>query len=311
MKFYIFCHNKGEGQKGPIIFDRIFILVRIDICFGSYMLFYLAGSDRLSMSYCGKTTLLIVAHGTSVEDGDPAGMLARQLRPDWNGHVAHAYMRSDPDLRLVLAKLKQGGQTDRLLVMPLFFSAGYLVTKELPAILKEAQLRHAMVLPAVTGLHGFDPMVANSLDAELAARHWLADETTLFLVPHGLKSQSEPSDEQIWLAQRIRNVVPELSVKIANVEGQPSLADWRSMADRPRNVFLPLLAGGGIHARKDVPEMMALARSDPALVLPPIGVWNALPSLILDQAFKRTRSSVVLSNFAVVDNLAQQCVSAG
>ncbi|WP_417842215.1 sirohydrochlorin chelatase [Thalassospira sp.] len=263
------------------------------------------------MPYRGKTTLLIVAHGTSVADGDPAGVLARQLRPHWNGPVTHAYMRSDPGLRSVLGKMMQAGQTARLVVVPLFFSAGYLVNDELPAILNEAGLRHAMVLPPVTGLHGFIPMVADCLATTLAARNWQAGETTLFLVPHGLKSLKEPSDEQIWQAQRIANVVPELSVKIANVEGQPSLGDWRSMADRPHSMFLPLLAGGGVHARTDVPEMMALTEADEAVVLSPIGIWPELPPLILDQAQKRTRHAVVLANFTTADKFVSQSVPAG
>ncbi|AUG54508.1 sirohydrochlorin chelatase [Thalassospira marina] len=249
------------------------------------------------MPYRGKTTLLIVAHGTSVEDGDPAGVLAHRLAPKWFGDVVPAYMRSDPALVDVLADLTAQGKTDRLLVMPLFFSAGYLVTEELPEILSRAGLHHAMVLPPVTGLGGFVPMVARHLEQALLGQGWFAHDTTLFLIAHGLKTLKEPTDEQIWLAQRIANVVPELAVRITNIEGAPSLNDWRDRADRPNRLFLPVLAGGGIHAREDVPAMLSLMPGDNGVLLDPVGVWQALPPLILEQAEQKTRRAVVLANY--------------
>ncbi|WP_143589505.1 sirohydrochlorin chelatase [Thalassospira mesophila] len=246
------------------------------------------------MPYRGKTTLLIVAHGTSAEGGNPAGELANGLRARWNGCVCHAYMRSTPDLASVLADLKTQGKAGRLVVVPLFFSEGYLVTEEMPSILADAGLHDAMVLPPVTGLRGFVPMVADHIVRALALNTWQAGETTLFLVPHGLKTLTEPLAEQVWLAQRIINVVPELSVRVANVEGAPSLTDWRSMTTSRNNMFLPLLAGGGVHARFDLPEMMVLDAAERAHVLAPLGTWGELPDLILRQAQKTTRQAAVL-----------------
>ncbi len=249
------------------------------------------------MPYRGKTTLLIVAHGTSVANGDPAGDLARKLSPTWFGDVIPAYMRSKPGLEQVLAELAQQGKTERVLVVPLFFSAGYLVTEELPKILDRAGLSRAMVLPPVTGLNGFVPMVARYLEQTLLVENWAASDTTLFLIAHGLKTLREPTSEQIWLAQRITNVLPDLSVRVVNIEGQPSLQDWRHKTDRPNQLFLPILAGGGVHAREDVPEMLSLSGQDNGVLLDPIGTWPVLPPIILAQAAQKARRSVVLANY--------------
>lgn len=249
------------------------------------------------MPYRGKTTLLIVAHGTSVENGDPAGDLARKLAPAWFGDVVPAYMRSEPGLEQVLTDLAAQGKTDRLLVVPLFFSAGYLVTEELPKMLAGAGLSHAMVLPPVTGLNGFVPMVARYLEQTLLIQNWAASDTTLFLIAHGLKTLREPTSEQIWLAQRVANVLPELSVRVVNIEGQPSLQDWRQKTDRPNRLFLPILAGGGVHAREDVPDMLALTGQDQGVLLDPVGTWPVLPPIILEQAAQKARRTVVLANY--------------
>ncbi|MFH1806738.1 MAG: CbiX/SirB N-terminal domain-containing protein [Pseudomonadota bacterium] len=226
-------------------------------------------------------TLLMVAHGTSVAGGDPARRLADRVRSSWDGPVHFGYMRSTPGLAPVLRRLCETGLAHRLVVIPLFFSTGYLVQTELPQRLHEAGLEDACVLPPVIGLEGFKVMMVGQIRAVLHQQGWRAGDSTVFLVPHGLKILTEPLPETVVLAKALGSMIPGIDVQIACIEGQPSLTHWRTMSRRKQAVFLPMLAGGGVHARDDVPEMISAHDDEAVQVMKPVGTWAELPGLIV------------------------------
>ncbi|MEQ8284148.1 CbiX/SirB N-terminal domain-containing protein [Thalassospira sp.] len=229
-------------------------------------------------------TLMMVSHGNSGNGGDPAGDLARIVAPDWNGVVSHGYMRSNPSFSSQLDALKNAGDAARLIVFPLFFSEGYLVSEELPSDLDRAGLHDAVVLPPALNLPGFDEMVARHVRAAMARKGWKADETSVFLVPHGLKTLTEPLPETIQFGQRLGRICGGAEMCIGNIEGKPSLTDWRDIGSRKNVLILPMLAGGGMHAREDLPEMIDAKNGEEIEILPPIGQWAELPDLILAEA---------------------------
>lgn len=229
-------------------------------------------------------TLMMVSHGNSGNGGDPAGDLARKVAPDWNGPLSHGYMRSQPALADQLEMLKASGAADRLIVFPLFFSEGYLVFEELPDILHQAGLSDSVILPPAINLPGFGEMIAARVRASATRRGWDLTETSVFLVPHGLKTLMQALPETVRLADRLSRLCVGAEVCIGNIEGSPSLTDWRDIGSHRQAIIVPMLAGGGTHAREDLPEMLDAKDGERVEVLPPIGQWPELPELVLAEA---------------------------
>lgn len=229
-------------------------------------------------------TLMMVSHGNSGDGGDPAGDLARSIAPLWDGPMAHGYMRSQPALSDQLAALKQDGNAERLIIFPLFFSEGYLVFEELPRDLHRAGLNDTVILPPAINLPGFTDMVARHVKRAVSKRGWVMEETSVFLVPHGLKTLSEALPETVRLADQLGRICVGAEVCIGNIEGNPSLSDWREIGSRKKALVVPMLAGGGMHAREDLPEMIDLRAGEEVEILAPIGQWADLPELVLAEA---------------------------
>jgi sirohydrochlorin ferrochelatase len=229
-------------------------------------------------------TLMMVSHGNSGNRGNPAGDLARSVAPEWNGPVSHGYMRSQPKLADQLQLLKINNQASRLIVFPLFFSEGYLVFEELPAELHRAGLSDAVVLPPALNLPGFAELVARKVHAGVTKRGWLIEDTSVFLVPHGLKTLTQPLPETVRFADQVGRLCTGAEMCIGNIEGHPSLTDWRDIGSHKNALIVPMLAGGGTHAREDLPEMIDAQAGEKIEILPPIGEWADLPELILAEA---------------------------
>ncbi|RCK49221.1 sirohydrochlorin chelatase [Thalassospira profundimaris] len=229
-------------------------------------------------------TLMMVSHGNSGNGGDPAGDLARSVAPDWNGPVTHGYMRSQPSLPEQLDGLVHAGNAERLIVFPLFFSEGYLVFEELPRDLERAGLGDAVILPPALNLPGFDDLVAQKAMVAMARRGWASGETSVFLVPHGLKTLTEALPETVRFGDQVGRLCGGAEICIGNIEGDPSLADWRTIASRKKAVIVPMLAGGGTHARQDLPELINARAGEEIEILPPVGQWAELSDLVLAEA---------------------------
>lgn len=236
-------------------------------------------------------TLMMVSHGNSgTNGGDPAAALADAVRDHWAGPVGHGYMRSQPSVSDQLAKLKRNHDASELIVFPLFFSEGYLVFEELPRNLRDAGLDRAIILPPAINLPGFAEMVSRHVTSAMVRRGWDCSETSVFLVPHGLKTLTRALPETVRLANEVGQFCPDAEICIGNIEGNPSLRDWRKIASRERAVIVPMLAGGGTHATTDLPEMIAGQPDEAIEILDPIGEWAELPDLILKEATKYLRT---------------------
>lgn len=248
-------------------------------------------------------TLMIVSHGNSGNGGDPAGTLAEALRDQWDGPVRHGYMRSEPSVPDQLAKLKRDDAENELIIFPLFFSEGYLVFDELPRNLRHAGLDQAVMLPPAINLPGFAAMVARRVNSAIVRRCWTSAETSVFLVPHGLKTLTKALPETVRLANEVGQFCPDAEICIGNIEGNPSLRDWRTLGSRKRAVIVPMLAGGGTHATTDLPEMIAGQQDEAIEILDPIGEWSELPDLILTEAVKHVRAETGQSNVRLAPNV--------
>jgi sirohydrochlorin ferrochelatase len=247
-------------------------------------------------------TLMIVSHGNSGNGGDPAGTLAEAVRDHWSGFVHHGYMRSQPSVADQLAKLKRNHDASELIVFPLFFSEGYLVFQELPRNLRDAGLDRAVILPPAINLPGFAEMVSRHVNSAMVRRGWDCSETSVFLVPHGLKTLTKALPETVRLANEVGQFCPDAEICIGNIEGNPSIRDWRKIGSRKRAVIVPMLAGGGTHATTDLPEMIAGQPDEAIEILDPIGEWAELPDLILKEAAKYVRTEMGRPNLRLSVN---------
>lgn len=244
-------------------------------------------------------TLLIVAHGTRRNGENPAARLAMQMRAVWPGRVTFACMRSQPELPDVLGALGKMDRAAGLVVLPFFFAYGDLVTSEIPDQLVRHGLGHARILPPIIGLNGFLPALAAVIEDAQLKQGWESPQSSVFLVSHGLKSLTRPLPEIEKLARRLGARMSGAEINIANIEGAPSLADWRQMTQRSHTLFVPFLAGGGVHAHEDLPEMIGADGKDVSdgtlHVTDPVGEWPILVGLVA-QAFGGMQDAIPLAH---------------
>lgn len=234
-----------------------------------------------------RPTLLVVSHGNQENYLDawesPAKALADRLGPRWQGLATFGYMRVKPGLEEQCKSIEAQGE-GRLVVFPLFFANGHLVQTELPNRLKAMKATNVHILPPAVCLSGCDKMLATHIGKFAHDKGWYPECFSVVLVFHGLKTDKTPAPEATVLAQRLAENPVCDDVVIAQIEGKPSLRDWKSMVARQKVIFIPMLAGGGTHERVDIPEMIGCSNDIETKIFPPVGRWSALEDLVLMHA---------------------------
>jgi sirohydrochlorin ferrochelatase len=219
---------------------------------------------------------LIVAHGAPT---DPAPQEAAI------GALAAAVAARAPGWRVRGATLAAAGALDRAcaategapLVYPLFMSAGWFSTVELPRRLAAAGAAGARVLTPL-GLDPRLPALGAAMVAEAAETAGLRlAQTTLVLAAHGAPEHRGPAQAARVAAAAIAAAAGVKAVRTCFVDEPPFLAEGLSV-DGPA-ICLPFFATAAGHVTGDLPEAVAEARfAGP--VLPPIGCDPRAPDLI-------------------------------
>lgn len=210
---------------------------------------------------------LIVAHGAPADPASQEAAIAA---------LAAAVAARLPGWRVRGATLAAEEALDRacadargpLLVYPLFMSAGWFATVELPRRLTAAGAAGARVLTPL-GLDPNLPALGAAMLAEAAAAAGLRlSATTLVLAAHGAPEHRGPAKAARAAAEAIAAAAGVAAVRACFVDEPPFLAEGLSVTGPA--ICLPFFATAAGHVTGDLPEAVAEA-AFAGPVLPPIG----------------------------------------
>jgi sirohydrochlorin ferrochelatase len=213
---------------------------------------------------------LIVAHGQpSAPEGPEAEIAAFAARvgarlPGW---VVRGTTLAMPG-GIARAVVGMGGDEGGPLVVPFFVADGWFIRSELPRRLAAAGVSGARVLVPFGLLPAATALAATQLDEALAARGWLAGETTVVLAAHGSGRSRKPAEA----AGAMRDAVAARgfgAVRLGFIEEPPFLPEV--LADcGARAVLLPLFVARWGHVEEDIPAAVTTT-GFAGVVLPPLG----------------------------------------
>ncbi len=239
--------------------------------------------------------LLVAAHGTQHPGSVPGGMFCAQLQRLLPGFdIRLAFLRNAPTVGNVLQSVSQEPGLD-VLLFPLFFARSSIVSDELPALTSRAGLEPHRLLPSASYLPGFVNMLANRVITRLASggnSRGDGEKTAVFLVSHGQKRETCSSPEMCELRNSVAQVLTHHEIHNVQLDGQPSLADWRDLTNCRKALFVPLFAGDGLHCRQDIPDGIDVRPGEIANILAPVGTWQELSSLLVDHLHRCHAHSV-------------------
>lgn len=233
------------------------------------------------MSVCDPV-LMVVAHGTRHSGAVPGGMFCAQLQhrlPHFD--IRLSFLRSTPSAENVLKAMTQNSTFD-VLVFPLFFVPGAGLMDELSTLVIDARLEVEALLPFAGHLPGYDRLLAARIATRLRAGGNQKDKTAIFLVAHGQKQNICPSPEMQQLRAKLSNHLDHDEIHNVQIDGQPSLANWRNMTRCRNAIFVPLMTGDGPHCRIDIPASVNSQPDEKVGLLAPVGTWWELSSLLAD-----------------------------
>src|SRR5213592_1063547 len=220
------------------------------------------------MTSKGKTALLIVGHGSTVnpDSSAPTWTHAREIqRRNVFADVQCAFWKEEPSLRD--ARFFFADETmSEVFVVPNFISEGYFTQTVIP---RELELDG----PTTTRTNGqiwtyCEPVGNNALVAELllARAHEIAPdieatETALLIVAHGTELNDNSAIAAKREAERIRARGQFATVGNAYMEESPLIAEWDQLTSAPNVIVVPFFVADGLHSYEDIPKLLGIERT--------------------------------------------------
>lgn len=234
--------------------------------------------------------LIIVAHGSKGTGATPGGLLKVQLQqrlPHFD--VGLGFLRVKPKVAPLLDRAQARSPED-ILLFPLFFAQSMIVTKELPALIRQTAGRPVRLLPPAGCLPGFSRMLASRIRARLASNDCGIGKTAVFLISHGRKNEVLPASNLREMRHAVANMIGIDDVHNVQLEGPAPLQNWRDMTRQRKALFIPLMVGDGDHCLRDIPDAVNAGINEHIDILAPVGTWWELSHLLADYINRNWRN---------------------
>jgi uroporphyrin-III C-methyltransferase len=242
-----------------------------------------------------RTGILLAAHGSRQDPtaSELAERLAASLRrQEVADEVLVGYHQGSPGFSQALDRLR----ADRVLVIPLFTSAGYYTEQVLPTALTRSA-RFGMVKLRQTAPLGTHPAIHGAVRdriLEVAALEGLdLRRTSVLIVGHGTSRHPRSRDAALRLAGALERSGVAAELGVGFLDDEPGIETASARLTQKTVLVVPFLIGGGGHATTDLPRRLGLsADSDPAGVATgavgphrvvldiPVGAYKALPNIL-------------------------------
>ena len=203
--------------------------------------------------------LILAAHGERGGEGGNRSLLAHaeaMAAVPGIAAVAAGVLKGDPALEDALACVAAAGATD-ILVYPFFMSDGYFVEKVLPQRIRDAGHEGtARLLPPLGLDPGLPSLLLETALASASEAGFETETSRLLVVGHGSQGSraSALATELVALKLANNNIFAEVTA--AFLEEPPFVRDALE-GERPSTVVAGFFSGEGMHAARDVPEVIA------------------------------------------------------
>ena len=265
--------------------------------------------DRPSLKNNCPRSLILAAHGSMAEvnTNEPLEILAHEIAnkiqiqyPHGNfQRVTTAFLNSQPKMSEVLESLPPGDTV----IVPVMSSNGYYLNK-LPEVFRQNSNvdQFEIFITPVVGVHPSIPkLIADQIHVSFLAHEIVAAETTVVMVGHGTRRNSNSGDSTITLAKNVQNEVAgdlaELSFEVCFLDQHPDINAIAAQIKTRHVLIIPFLMGRGPHATSDIPNAFGLP-SGPDIEFPlfaktesgkcicslPVGLYPDIADLCLELA---------------------------
>ncbi|MEP4193961.1 MAG: CbiX/SirB N-terminal domain-containing protein, partial [Sneathiella sp.] len=155
-------------------------------------------------------------------------------------------------------------------LLPFFMSDGYFVKQKIPdifglqngeAISEDRQIYQCEAIGADPSL---SQIFKNMADEICSTNSYKEEDVAVLIVAHGSTKSSASREAAVLQARQLTEQGSFLSVGTAFLEEEPSVAGWLKINELPDApvIVLGMFAAEGPHAMSDVPEAIALARTN-------------------------------------------------
>jgi sirohydrochlorin cobaltochelatase len=217
------------------------------------------------MTSNGRSALLVVAHGSTVNPDSSAPTLAhaaeirsREIFVD----VECAFWKEEPSLRDALF-LFDPESIREVCVVPNFISEGYFTQTIIP---RELEL-NGQITKRSNGQTwkycrpvGNHPAVTELLlkRAREVAPGIDRAETSLLIVAHGTDLNENSAVAAKREAEKIRGLKQFAEVLNVYMEEPPLISDWRKLTKTQNVVVVPFFISDGLHSYEDIPRLIGI-----------------------------------------------------
>src|SRR5438477_2182428 len=219
-----------------------------------------------SMTSNGRSALLIVAHGSTVNPDSSAPTLVHAVeirRRKTFAQVECAFWKEEPSLRDALF-LFDPESIGEVYVVPNFISEGYftqtVVPRELELNGRTTKRSNGQIWKYCEPV-GNHPLVTELLlqRAREIAPGVPETETSLLIVAHGTDLNENSAATAKREAEKIRALGKYADVLNVYMEEAPLVAGWRKLTKSPNVVVVPFFISDGLHSYEDIPVLLGIA----------------------------------------------------
>lgn len=245
-------------------------------------------------------SVVLAAHGSEAasDSNAPVFALAEQLRLiGMFADVTPAFLLGQPNMTNVLEQTS----SNKVVVVPLMTTSGYYLNSVIPKKLAQNTDAHEKewLVSNVAGMH---PLIASLMVERVRLRlkqHDISEtETTLVLVGHGTRRNSNSAKSAYHLFEKLKTAFPNIRARVAFLDQDPEANLVAASIVEGHTIVVPFLVSRGPHTTVDVPEAFGLP-SGPDVVFP-----------IVQTTKTRTgsRSTVCEEPLALYPEMAEICI---
>jgi sirohydrochlorin cobaltochelatase len=231
-----------------------------------------ATSAGVTTDALGDTTLLVLAHGSTLNDGSELPAKAHAAALGCRGlfaEVRACFWKQEPRVARALSEIR----TPRVVIVPFFVGAGYFVEEVIPEALglktpgqpafPRVQRREGAICHYAepVGTHPGVTAVLLRRAREVVLRHPFPrcpapGETTLVVAGHGTERSRISRLAVDREVARIRGLGRYAQVEPAFMEEEPRLTDCLLATGSRHVVVVPFFMSDGLHVREDIPVLL-------------------------------------------------------
>jgi sirohydrochlorin cobaltochelatase len=221
---------------------------------------------RVSSDQFQDATLVILGHGTTLNDGSAAPVMqhaAELRRRGLFAAVREAFWKQEPQIKTVLADIK----TPRVFVAPLMISEGYFASEVIPRELgldSDFRLQTPDFRLFYCQPVGTHPSMTNVLLARARGvveqfpfpRAPKPKDITLFIAGHGTERSAQSRKAIEHQAELIRALNLYAEVRVVFMDEDPRIKGCQATANTKNVVVVPFFISDGLHVTEDIPVLL-------------------------------------------------------